>query len=411
MNKTSLVAVREFRQRVRKRGFLLANIVIPLILLVVWGVVGGGVGGGTSEEGLLAELKEADRPDQVIGFVDQAGFVQSIPNPVPQDLFRAYPDAQAAEAALEEGQVGAYYVIPPDYRETGDIRRVSARLTVNPSDVRWFNWILVANLLPKADPEKVARLRQPFYSSGPKVVLTTPEGETGAESNSMLPFLVSIVIMVPLFTNGAYLFQSLAQEKSNRVMETLLVSLRPRQLFTGKLLGLGVLTLVQYVIWAFLGLVGLTIMGRDVSGLLSRINLSGDEAVLAVLFALGGYILYAALMSGVGALTRDVEDSRAWIFVVSLPMTIPIYLWMVIAGAPNGPLAVALSLIPFSAPVAMLMRMTSTTVPAWQIAVSLILLLLAGVGAIRLMARLFRAQTLLSGEAISARRFLSALQG
>jgi ABC-2 type transport system permease protein len=226
----------------------------------------------------------------------------------------------------------------------------------------------------------------------------------------MLPFLVSIVIMVPLFTNGAYLFQSLAQEKSNRVMEILLVSLRPRQLFTGKLLGLGVLTLVQYVTWAFLGFVGLMIMGRDVSGLLSRINLSGGEGVLAVLFALGGYILYAALMSGVGALTRDVEDSRAWIFVVSLPMTIPIYLWMVIAGAPNGPLAVALSLIPFSAPVAMLMRMTSTTVPAWQIAVSLVLLLLAGLGAIRVMARLFRAQTLLSGETISVSRFLSAFQ-
>jgi ABC-2 type transport system permease protein len=411
MNKTLLVAIREFRQRIRKRGFLLASIVTPLILLVIWGVVGSGFGGGASGEGLLAELKEADRPDQVIGFVDQASLIQSIPSPVPQDLFRAYPDAQSAGAALERGQIGAYYVIPPDYRETGDIRRVSPRLSVNPSDVRWFNWILVANLLPKADIEQVARLRQPFYSSDPRFVLTTPEGQTGAEGNRMLPFLVSIVIMIPLFTSGAYLFQSLAQEKSSRVMEILLVSLRPRQLFTGKLLGLGALTMVQYAIWAFLGLLALTVTGRDISRLLSGISLSGDEIALAALFALGGYLLYAALMAGVGALARDVEDSRAWIFVVSLPMTIPIYLWTVIAGAPNGPLAVALSLIPFSAPVAMLMRMTSTTVPAWQVAASLVLLLLAGLGVIRLMARLFRAQTLLSGESISARRFFSVLQG
>jgi ABC-2 type transport system permease protein len=411
MNKTLLVAIREFRQRVGKRGFLLASIATPLILLVIWGVAGGGVVGGTSDEGLLADLKEADRPDQVIGFVDHAGLVQSIPKPVPEDLFRAYPDVEAAEAALERGQIGAYYVIPPDYRQTGNIRRVSPRLPINPPDVRWLNWLLVANLFPEGDVERVARLRQPFYASSLKSVNITPEGQTGAESNRMLPFLVTIVIMLPLFVSGGYLFQSLAQEKSSRVIEILLVSLRPRQLFTGKLVGLGALTLVQYAIWAFLGLLGLTIMGRDISGLLSGLSLSVHEAVMAVLFALGGYLLYAALMSGVGALARDVEDSRTWVFVVSLPMTIPIYLWMVIAGAPNGPLAVALSLIPFSAPVAMLMRMTSTTVPAWQIAASLTLLLLAGLGVIRLMARLFRAQTLLSGETISVQRFLSALQG
>jgi ABC-2 type transport system permease protein len=405
-----LVAIREFRQRIRKRGFLLASIVTPLILVFIWGVVGGGVGGGASDEGLLAGLEEAAWPDQAIGFVDQANLIQSIPDPVPHDLFRAYSDAEAAEAALERGQIGAYYVVPPDYRETGNIGRISPRLSVNPPDVRWFNWILVANLLPGTDLERVARLRQPFYSSGPRFVLTTPEGQTGAEGNRMLPFLVSIVITIPLFTSGAYLFQSLAQEKSSRVMEILLVSLRPRQLFTGKLLGLGALTLVQYATWAFLVLLALTVTGQDISRLLSGISLSGDELVLAVLFALGGYTLYAALMSGIGALARDVEDSRAWVFVVSLPMTIPIYLWMVIASAPNGPLAVALSLIPFSAPVAMLMRMTSTTVPAWQIAASLVLLLLAGLVVIRLMARLFRAQTLLSGEKISVRRFLAAFQ-
>jgi ABC-2 type transport system permease protein len=410
MNKTLLVAIREFRQRVRKRGFLLASIATPLILLVIWGFVGGDVIGGEPDEGLLAELEAADRPDYVVGFVDQASLVQSIPEPVPDDVFRAYPDPEAAEAALERGQIGAYYMIPPDYRETGDIRRVSPRLSVNPPDGRWFNWVLVANLLPEADPEQVTRLRQPFYASSLKSVNITPEGQTGAEGNRMLPFLVAIVVMIPLFTSGSYLFQSLAQEKSNQVIEILLVSLRPRQLFTGKLLGLGALTLVQYAIWVVLGLLGLTIMGRDISELLSGLSLSAHEAVLAVLFALGGYLLYAALMAGVGALARDVEDSRAWIFVVSLPMTIPIYLWTVIAGAPNGPLAVALSLIPLSAPVAMLMRMTSTTVPAWQIGASLVLLLLAGLGVIRLMARLFRAQTLLSGETISVRRILSAIQ-
>jgi ABC-2 type transport system permease protein len=90
-------------------------------------------------------------------------------------------------------------------------------------------------------------------------------------------------------------------------------------------------------------------------------------------------------------------------------MFIPFYLGSSIAQAPNGPLAVTLSMIPFSAPVAMMLRLTSTTVPTWQLASSVTLLLVFGLGMIALMARVFKAQTLLSGEEISVKKFLQAL--
>jgi ABC-2 type transport system permease protein len=115
-------------------------------------------------------------------------------------------------------------------------------------------------------------------------------------------------------------------------------------------------------------------------------------------------------MAGIGALTEDVEGSRGWIFVLTLPMMIPLYLWTAIANAPNGLLALILSLFPYSAPVAMLMRMTASAVPPWQLTMSLGLLLVAVVGTIWLMARLFRAQTLLSGEPLSLSRFWTALR-
>lgn len=120
---------------------------------------------------------------------------------------------------------------------------------------------------------------------------------------------------------------------------------------------------------------------------------------------------YRMLLAGIGALAQDVESSRAWIFVLTLPMMLPIYLWMGITSSPHGPLAIALSTIPFSSPIAMLMRLTSTAVPGWQIGLSLALLSLTGVGMIWLMGRLFRVQTLLSGESISLRRAWSALRG
>ncbi|MFQ5857072.1 MAG: ABC transporter permease, partial [Anaerolineae bacterium] len=406
---TWLVARREFRQRVRARGFLLTSIGTPSMLLVVW--VLAGTFGGTSEQP-LEELARANRPDHAVGYVDLAGLIHMIPDPIPTDLFQALPDVEAAEVALERGDIGAYYVIPSDYQETGDVRRVSPHLPTMPPDVERFNWILVSNLFPDTSPEQIVRLRWPFNSTGPEFVPLSPEGEAGAEGegNVWLPFLVAAAVMVPLFTSGSYLLQSLAQEKGTRVMEILLVSLQPHELLTGKLLGLGTLTLVQYACWAAISWLGLVITRRDASQILSGISLSSDELLLVVPYALGGFVLYAALMAGIGALAPDIESSRAWVFVVTLPIMVPIYLWMAITTSPNGPLATALSLIPFSAPVAMLMRMTSTTVPPWQLGVSLILLVFTGVGMIRLIARLFRVQTLLSGESLSVRRVWSALR-
>ena len=225
-----------------------------------------------------------------------------------------------------------------------------------------------------------------------------------------MPFLLTIVLLIPLFTSGGYLLRSLTQEKSSRVMELLLVSVRPGQLLAGKLVGLGLLTLVQYLIWAAFGILVMGVGSSSAGRLLAGVNLSPGELGLMALYALGGFTLYAGLMAGIGALASDLQNSRTWVFVITLPMLIPMYVWLPIASAPNGLLAVVLSLFPFSAPVAMVMRLASTTVPAWQLGTSLVLLLAAGIGTIWLMARLFRAQALLSGESLSIRRFWSTLR-
>lgn len=414
MRKTLLIGYREFRQRVTNRGFLLGAIATPLILLAIM-VFGGGLGPDGAEESPFQDVIEAEAPDKPIGYVDRAGVIQMIPGPVPVGAFQAYGDVQGAQAALEAGDIAAYYVVPNDYRATGQVERVSSRFPTAPPDANTFEWVLVSNLFPDADAEQIRRLRWPFDGGGPTFVSVgdgAAEGggdEGGGVGNAMLPFIVTIAVMLPLFTGGSYLFQSLAAEKSNRVMEILLVSIRPRQLLTGKLLGLGALILVQYAIWVVIAALGLPVAGRDVGQLLAGIKLSASEVMLIVPYALGGFGLYAALMAGIGALATDVEGSRGWIFVLTLPMMAPIYLWTAIVNAPHGALAVALSLFPYSAPVAMLMRMTSTAVPAWQLGVSLGLLLVATLGTIRLMARLFHAKTLLSGEPLSLRRFVRAV--
>lgn len=409
MTKILAVALREFRQKIRNRGFLLTSIATPLILLILW-VIGGFA--GPAPESALQELSQIETPDQPLGYVDQADLVETIPPPVPAGLFQEYPDLEAARAALQAGEIAAYYRVPADYRQTGRVYRTSPELPAAPPDTQLFDWVLAGNLLDADTAGEIARVREPFNAPSPEFVSLAVEGEEGAGGGfDVLPFLVTVAIIVPLFTSGSYLFQSLVQEKDNRIMELLLSSLRPRQLLAGKLLGLGALTAVQYALWIVLAGLVLTVTGRDVSSLLSGVSLTAGELLWAIPFALGGFLLYAGLMAGIGALSSDVEGSRAWVFVLTLPMMIPIYFWSAIVANPNSPLAVALSLFPLSAPVSMLMRMTSTAVPAWQLGLSLGLLLLAGVLTVWLMARLFRVQTLLSGESFSLGRAWSTLTG
>ena len=410
MQRTILVAVREFRQRIRQRGFWFSTLGMPLMILVIWGATGM-LGGGTGVLQNVPLLSEPpDQAVQTVEYVDQANLIRRIPESVPADLFTAYPDVAAADAALLSGKIDAYYIIAADYPQTGNVQRVSRQLPTSPADIAQLNQVLLNNLFPDMSDQELAQVRSPFHGELDYVTLT-PQGETGAEGNSMLPFLVAFVVMIPLFTSGGYLFQSLVKEKESRVLEILLMSLKPHQLLTGKLLGLGTLALVQYLSWMALTAIVLVVTGGELSQLLGGISLTLNEIVLIIPFALGGFALYAGLMAGIGALAPDMESSRMWTFVITLPSMIPIYLASAIALAPNGPLAVILSLFPFSAPVSMLIRMTSTAVPTWQILLSLALLTAGAAAVIWLMARLFRAQTLLSGERLSVGRFISALIG
>lgn len=404
-----IIAVREFVHRVRNRGFLISSFAVPLMIIVIWAVTG--VFNLDEDQEVEQEPAPFGNVEIKTGYVDEAGLIQKIPEGVPEGLYQPFPDTESANLALETGEIDAYYLIAANYIESGEVRRVSLELPASPPNDSLFSLLLVNNLFPDASSEEMARIQNPTGPAGLQFV-TLADGEEGSSGTfDFAPFLVTFVIIMPLFTGGGYLLQSLAQEKSSRVIEILLVSLQPKQLLAGKLIGIGALTLVQYLIWFVVVGPALLIVGQSPTALLAGVDLTPLEVLYALLFALGGYTLYAGFMAGLGALAPNMEGGRSWVLLISLPMMIPIYLWTAIVQSPNGPLAVAVSLIPFTAPVGMLMRLTSTTVPFWQIALSLGLLALTSVIIVWLMARLFQVRTLLSGEAVSVKRIWSALRG
>lgn len=405
MRKLLLVAFREVRQKVKQRGYLITTIALPIILLAV-GLLTDRV--GTDEIEPIETPQANGRTLAEIGYVDHANLIQTIPENTPARLSE-YPDVQAAQEALRAGEIVAYYEISEDYRQSGQVERVSLELNPDPGDTRSFEWLLIHNLNPDLDGEQVSRLRWPFNAQGLQTINPDSQDSAPTPGSSMIPYFVGILVMMPLFTSGSYLFQSLTQEKSNRVLEILLVSLRPRQMLSGKVLGYGILVILQYVIWAVLGGLAALLTGGEVFNILAGVDISRSELIWILPFAMGGFLLYAGIMAGFGALAKDIESNRIWIFIISLPMFIPFYLGSAISQAPNGPLSVILSMIPFSAPVAMMLRLTTTSVPFWQLATSVVLLLALGIGMIALMARIFKAQTLLSGEELSVKKFIAAL--
>jgi len=401
---TWIIAQREFLQRIRNRGFWMSALGTPIMLLVIMFVSGNvGADADASAQQAVAPVQEATA---AVGYVDQAGLLAAVPVP---DALRAYGDEAEAAAALRAGQVSAFYVIPADYRESGSVRYVSRTLPTSRPESGFMEMLLANALVAEVGGEHPERLLLPMGPGGMDLALEQ-SAEPAGGGLDMMPFAVMAAIMVPLLTGGSLLLRSLSQEKESRIMEVLLVSIRPRQLLMGKLLGMGALIVVQYLGWVLaLALVDL-VPGINLQPMLAGLNLDGPQLLLLMCYAAGGFVLYAALMAGLGAITPDIHSSQNWVFVITLPMMIPMYFWLPLVESPQSALSVALSLIPWSAPISMVLRLTVAQVPLWQIVLSMAILIVTAILTIRLMARLFRAQVLLSGEPLNAARLLQALR-
>jgi ABC-2 type transport system permease protein len=194
------------------------------------------------------------------------------------------------------------------------------------------------------------------------------------------------------------------------VVEILLSTITPRQLLSGKIVGLGLAGLLQTVVWIGTGYSLLRLSGRSFN-LPPDFQLPPSILFWGLIFFLLGYGVYASLMASVGALVPNLREASQATIVVVLPMIIPLMLISILIQDPNGALSIGLSLFPLTAPVAMMTRLAAGTVPAWQVALSALILLVTAVLIMRAVARMFRAQTLLTGQPFELRRLIAALAG
>ena len=235
------------------------------------------------------------------------------------------------------------------------------------------------------------------------------------DSSYALTYVLVLLLYMTVAVYGSYVALGVIEEKSSRVVEILLSAARPFQLMIGKVLGVGLTALVQYVVWLAAGGAVLVLRSAggavNVGGLNVKLSAIDPWVLLAfVIFFLLGFFSYAALFAAGGSLVSRTEDAQQ----ISTPVILPLVVIFVVSiwalSNPSAPLAVVLSMVPLASPIMMFVRIGVDSPPIWQVAVAIVVNLGTVGVLIWMAAKVFRAGVLLYGRRVSLSAAFKALR-
>ncbi len=409
MKNTWLVLRQEVINTLTRRSFLLTAFGIPLISIIIFGAMSLFNRPGP---GALPGFTTPGESEQKIpeGYVDQSGLIEILPENLPADTLRAYQDEPAAKNAVLSGEISGYYMIPEDYLERGQLVYVSSDF--NPMDAfdrgSIIDRVLQFNLL-EGDASLAALVNSPFAL---QVMVLNPSTRLNQDTPLafFIPYGVMLLYYMLILMSAGFLVSSLNKERESRVLEIMLVTVTPKELLAGKFIALGLMGLLVNILWVG-SAYGLMVLGGTTIRLPEEFQLAPYVLIWGGIFFILGYAVYASLLGAVGAMLPNLRETSQATVVVIMPMIIPLMFITVMIAQPNGVLAVALSLFPLTSPVTMMLRLTVTNVPGWQLLLSVIFLLLAAFLILRAVAGLFRAQTMLTGQPLSIRNIYRLILG
>jgi ABC-2 type transport system permease protein len=385
MSKIWLVAEQQFKKEVFKRGFLLALIAMPLFL------------GFTAAMGWLGERMR--QQTTTLGYVDQGNALGQMPADLSDQVrLVRFDTPEAARAALESGQIDAYYALPPDYPQDNHTELVY----LQGFDGGWaFTQAVRRNLLA-GEPAAVAERAL----AGPDMAVhatslnkTVTMGSPGLQE--FLPLIVAALFAFLVMTVAATLMEAMAAEKQNRTVEIVVSSISPGQMMAGKIIGVAGMALLLAASWVAI-LLGFAWFGANVMDWdwLQGIALNGRDLALLLMVALPSFVFMAALMVALGATIVDAQEAQQLGAVAFLIIFVPIYLFFVFGDNPNGPLAIAFSLFPLTSVTTLAVRSMFMQVPTAQFVAAALVALVSAVVMIWLAGKLFRANMLRYGQGL-----------
>jgi len=409
MRKVLIVARHEYLVNVRRVGFIVMTALVPL--LGAAGLLIAAFFGGQA----AAFLASTFVPEtEVIGMVDQLGAFTPVLAKYEETVL-LFPGEETGRAAVEADEIASLLVIPEDYVESGEVVIVSkesgfSAAIMEDSDV--MRAFFVDHLLrDEVDPVLRERLANPME---PVFVSLEAEGETQAGPlsfilNLMVPYFLGILLVMTIFVTSGYLLQSVAKEKTSRVMEILLSSVTARELLAGKVLGLGALGLTQIVIW-LLSSVALSGGAAGLLGIALPLLVRPQVLVLGVVYYVLGFLVYAVLMGSVGALGTTEQESQQLAGIFSMMAAIPLMVGGFMFSNPNMTFVRVLSWFPLTAPTMMLLRLPMVEVPVIDVVGSIVMLIITIPAILWAGSKVFRMGLLMYGKRPSLKQVLRALR-
>ena len=307
--KTFIIARHEFLKTIKHKEFLFMTFLFPLLLT-----------GISLLPAIISETTPTE--DQKVGYIDMTDtfeFPESVRNegislrPSEAETsvieFVKYSEISEARQALQTGLISSYLIIPENFLETGTIELYSLKKEAPVPDIELsaeLSDIVITSLLKdKVDELILNRVRDPvnmkFYNVGENGE-PSEQRLTEMFASFGLPILTAFLLLFSIFSSSGFLLRGVAEEKENRIIEILLSSATPSEILTGKIAGLGAVGLLQILIWLAAIVFG--------SGYALPVNIEPFTLLLALIYFVFGFIFFASLMAGIGAITSSLQESQ-----------------------------------------------------------------------------------------------------
>ena len=425
MNKLRLIIAREYMSIVGRKSFILLTLGMPLLFILVMAVPIG-----------LAYINDKGSETQQIAVIDETGRYAAALHSDDMYNFVAIKGDTLTNARefydKANGSISAVVIIPRNVDSTGVVNIYSGG-TLTPSLVMNVRSAITdtiesAHLAELGIPNLQAMLDKAHVDVDVRSIKWSEGGEQESSTDAAmgLGFMLSFITYMFVFMYGAMIMNSVIEEKTNRIVEVVVSSCRPFQLMLGKIIGVGLVGLTQMAIWIVLLVVIAMVVGnvfgignvspdavspealasaQDIGALESivRDTLSINYVPIIVSFVLyfiGGYLLYASLFAGFSSAVDQASDTSQFTTPIIFIMLIALYAGFACMNNPMGPTAVWCSIIPFTSPVVMMVRIPFG-VPMWQLALSLVLLIGTALAITWLAARIYRRGILHYGQKAS----------
>ncbi len=405
MEKLFAVIKREYLTRVKSKGFFIGTILSPVVMMglaVMPYFLTRSSGPDKYRIAVLDQNGDAalvERIESLLAPAKSGGPKYELTREAVGSEAELESRRQALTAEIEAKRLDGYLILPPDALNQEEVvcyakntTSFSHRSRLGGAIDKAISESRIAKAGLKADD-----VRQLTKSINLRLVNERGENDRG---KAMLGFALLMILYITILIYGVTVMRGVIEEKQSRIIEVLLASVRPFDLMLGKVVGIGMVGLTQYVVWAISGICISLVTAS------SALRLSGSSLpkisvslmVFFVVYYLLGYFLYATLYAMVGAIVSNEDDGNQLQMPISITFAVSLVLATIVMENPSGTRATVLSLFPYFGPALMFLRIAFDAAPAWQIALSITLMIATILFSVWVAAKIYRVGMLMYGK-------------